>query len=112
MRRSAPLVYDPNVPLEVKEDSPDAVRSFYSGHTTTAFTAATAFTVTFWLRHKDSPLRWVVAAISAIAATSVGLLKIEAGYHYPTDVIAGALTGIGVGALVPLLHVAEEEAVK
>ncbi len=109
VRRPAPLVYDPDVPLDAKINNADAVRSFYSGHTTTAFTAATAFSVTYWLRHPDSTLRWLVIALSAITATTVGVLKMEAGYHYPTDVIAGALTGIGVGLLVPLLHVVAQE---
>ena len=38
------------------------------------------------------------------AALSVGLLKIRAGYHYPTDIMAGALAGISSGLLVPFLH--------
>ena len=37
-------------------------------------------------------------------ATSVALLKIKAGYHYPTDVAAGALVGSALGVLVPVLH--------
>lgn len=110
VRRPAPLVYDPDVPLEAKIDNADAVRSFYSGHTTTAFTAATAFSVTYWLRHPENPLRWLVIALGAVTATAVGVLKMEAGYHYPTDVIAGAFTGIGVGLVVPLLHLAASDA--
>jgi membrane-associated phospholipid phosphatase len=45
-----------------------------------------------------------VPAIGEAIATSVAFLKIKAGYHYPTDVIAGALVGSGVGLLVPVLH--------
>jgi len=103
VRRNAPFVYDPNVPLEVKSTT-DANRSFFSGHTTMAFTAATAYSVTFWLRHPESPWRWVVLALSEAMATTIGLLKVGAGYHYYTDVGVGALVGISIGALVPLLH--------
>jgi membrane-associated phospholipid phosphatase len=37
-------------------------------------------------------------------STAVALLKIEAGYHFWTDVAAGALVGASIGTLVPLLH--------
>ena len=103
VRRNAPFVYDPNVPLDVKSTT-DANRSFFSGHTAMAFTAATAYSVTFWLRHPDSPWRWVVLAVSEAMAATIGLLKIGAGYHYYTDVGVGALVGISIGTLVPLLH--------
>jgi membrane-associated phospholipid phosphatase len=101
--RQAPIVYDETVPLE-ERTSRDAVRSFWSGHTATAFAAATSFTVSYWLRHSRDPWKWVVLATLESAALSVGLLKIRAGYHYPTDIAAGALCGISSGLLVPFLH--------
>lgn len=101
--RSAPLVYDENVPLDVRTGR-DAVRSFWSGHTATAFSAATSFAVSYWLRNPHDPWRWVVLATLESAALCVGLLKIRAGYHWPTDIVAGALAGASVGVLVPMLH--------
>lgn len=103
VRRTAPFVYDESVPLEERENT-DSTRSFFSGHTATAFTAATAYAVTYWLRHPDDPWRFVVLATGEALALGVGLLKIHAGYHYWTDIAAGALVGSSVGALVPLLH--------
>jgi membrane-associated phospholipid phosphatase len=104
VRRNAPFVYNDDVPLEVRQNSADATRSFFSGHTSTSFAAATAYAVTFWLRHPDSVWRYVVAGAGAALATTVALLKIEAGYHFWTDVAAGAIAGVSVGVLVPLLH--------
>jgi membrane-associated phospholipid phosphatase len=101
--RYAPFVYDPTVPDEVRRNA-DSTRSFFSGHTTTAFTMASAFTTTFFLRHPESPWRWVVLGASAALASTVGVLKIFAGYHFLTDILAGALVGTAVGALVPILH--------
>jgi membrane-associated phospholipid phosphatase len=46
----------------------------------------------------------VVLGSSLSAATVVGLLKIHAGYHYPTDIAAGAVVGTSIGVLVPMLH--------
>lgn len=104
VRRKAPFVYDESVPIEVRRDSPDASRAFWSGHAATAFAAATVASVTYWHRHPDSPWRWVVLGLSGAAATTVSVLKFEAGYHYPTDLLAGAAVGTGMGVLVPELH--------
>lgn len=103
VRRSAPLVYDPTAAREDVE-SPDASRSFISGHTSTSFAAATSYAVTFWKRHPTSPWRFVVLGVGEALALAVGLLKIEAGYHYPTDIAAGALVGGSMGLLIPMLH--------
>lgn len=103
VRRPAPLVYNPNASREDVE-SADASRSFFSGHTSTSYAAATAYTVTFWKRHPTSPWRFVVLGVGQALALGVGLLKIEAGYHYPTDVAAGALIGGAMGIMVPMVH--------
>lgn len=103
-RRSAPFVYDPDVPLDVRMNDPDGARSFISGHSATAFAAGATATFTFWERNPDSDWRWAVLGVSAVAAATVAVMKVEAGYHHWTDVIAGALVGTSVGILVPLLH--------
>jgi len=104
VRRTAPFVYDSNAPEDAVRGA-DASRSFISGHAAMAFAATTAYAVTFWKRNPDSDLRWVVAGAGALLSLGVGILKIFAGYHFVTDIAAGALVGAGVGALVPLLHV-------
>lgn len=103
VRRPAPLVYGSSAPPDVKSGN-DAARSFLSGHTAMSFAAATAFATTFWLRNPDSPWRWLVIGVGALAAGTIGALTIVAGHHFPTDVIAGALTGAAMGAMVPLTH--------
>lgn len=101
--RPAPLVYNPNA-AQSHLDSPDAFRSFISGHSSSAFAAATSYSVTFWKRHPTSPWRFVVLGVSEALAASVSLLKVKAGYHYATDVAAGALVGAAMGLFVPVLH--------
>ncbi len=61
-----------------------AFTSFPSGHTTTAFALAMAITY-LWPKH--SPIAW-------IAAIAIGISRIAIGAHYPSDVLAGALSGI------------------
>mgnify|MGYP001138100997 CR=1 FL=1 len=101
--RYAPIVYDERVPLEERM-SRDALGSFWSGHTATAFATATSFAVSYWIRHPRDPWRWVILAAVESAALSVGFLKMHAGYHYPSDIVAGALVGTSLGVLVPMLH--------
>lgn len=67
--------------------------SFPSGHSATAFAAATAIALI-------SPrLRWWALGLAAAVALSRVYLRV----HYPLDVVAGALVGASVGALVALV---------
>jgi membrane-associated phospholipid phosphatase len=48
-------------------------------------------------------MRWAFVACGAVAA-GVGVLRVVAGKHYPTDVLAGAAAGALIGWAVPALH--------
>lgn len=82
-------------------DDDDDNLSFPSGHTTAAFSAATAAGMVAHLRgYKSEPLVW----IGGLAfATTTGYLRIAADKHYLTDVLAGAALGTAFGLTVPLL---------
>ena len=49
----------------------------------------------------SSPYIW---AGSLLAAAAVGVMRIESGEHFPTDVIAGAAVGSAIGYLIPRVH--------
>jgi undecaprenyl-diphosphatase len=69
--------------------------SFPSGHSATAFAAATAVAI---VSPKLRP--WVLAL-----AAGVALSRLYLRVHFPLDVLAGALLGAGVGALAALAAV-------
>lgn len=75
--------------------------SFFSGHTTKAFSLAASATAILWI-HKN-PWTWLVAVLGFSAATAVGALRIAADKHYVSDVLTGALVGTTAGILIPRL---------
>ena len=82
-------------------NSPGGYRSFYSGHTSTVFSALSTAAVTLNLRYHQGGWPWlVVAGLGA----SVGVERVAAGRHFPTDVMVGAVAGTAVGLLVPYWH--------
>lgn len=84
--------------------SGQASGSFYSGHASNAFTVATFTTYTWWINHPAERSRYAIAALSYSAATSIAVLRVAAGKHFPSDVIVGAAMGSFFGWLVPWLH--------
>ncbi|HEY6913096.1 MAG TPA: phosphatase PAP2 family protein [Paludibacter sp.] len=61
--------------------------SFPSGHTSLAFSTATALCLKY--------PKWYVIVPSCLWACSVGYSRMNLGVHYPSDVVAGALIGAG-----------------
>jgi len=61
--------------------------SFPSGHTSIAFSTATAISLAF--------PKWYVIAPSFLWAGTVGFSRMYLGVHYPSDVLAGAIVGSG-----------------
>lgn len=61
--------------------------SFPSGHTSAAFSVATALSITY--------PKWYVIAPSFLWAGGVGFARMYEGVHYPTDVLCGAVLGAG-----------------
>lgn len=84
--------------------SADARKSFFSGHTSTAFAGAVFFAKVFSDYYADSRWKPAVWAGSLTLASSVAYARVAAGKHFPSDVIAAAIVGSAVGYWVPQLH--------
>ncbi|HSQ42205.1 MAG TPA: phosphatase PAP2 family protein [Fibrobacteraceae bacterium] len=87
-----------------ERDAADASGSFYSGHSSAAFTIA-VFSGT-WFQHTYPHSRWIpwVWTGTLTLATLTAALRVAAGKHYPTDVVTGALIGSFIGWIVPRGH--------
>lgn len=83
----------------------DTALSFVSGHASTvAAISATATHLAFARAHKGSWRPWITLIGGVLATTATSYWRVTSGAHFPTDVLAGALIGAGVGVLVPHLH--------
>ena len=83
-----------------------AFESMPSGHATTGWCAATFGIVDHLLTRPQGG--WLENAAVGFAggclATTTSALRVEAGQHFPTDVMVGAGIGITSGVTVPLAH--------
>ena len=112
VRRPRPAAYRE---AEANRDNPDysntetdSALSFFSGHaSTTASLSATATYLAF-ARSPSSWRPWATLVAGTGLTTFVSVQRVRAGKHFPTDVIAGAVAGAGIGIIVPHLHRTEE----
>ncbi len=98
--RARPFVYQSSTRILDRS----AFQSFFSGHTTSAFTAVVLAGVVYQKRHpKSQKAKWVW--ISGLAmASGVAVTRVASGEHYLTDVLVGAGVGALSGMVVASLH--------
>lgn len=87
VNRTRPYVTYPE--LQPYKHNKDA--SFPSGHTSFSFSTATSLSMLY--------PRWYVAVPAYTWACGVGYSRMHLGMHYPSDVLAGAIIGVGTAIL-------------
>ncbi|MEZ4906283.1 MAG: phosphatase PAP2 family protein [Saprospiraceae bacterium] len=84
INRTRPFITYPDLDKKSDGGSP----SFPSGHTSNSFALATSLSIAF--------PKWYVIAPSFVWAGLVAYSRMDLGVHYPSDVLAGMIIGIGV----------------
>ncbi|MGD8538667.1 MAG: phosphatase PAP2 family protein [Candidatus Aminicenantes bacterium] len=102
-QRVRPYCYDNKTPLTEKTGV-SAKLSFYSGHTST--TAALSFFVAkvFADYLSSSRTKLIIWTSAAIYPALTGLLRLDSGSHFRSDIIVGYVTGALIGYFIPVLH--------
>lgn len=101
--RPRPYMYFDNFPIEEVQKG-DWNSSFFSGHTTLSFAAATFTSYVFCKYNPESKWKIPVIATSYTLAATTAAMRILSGNHFLTDVAIGAVVGSITGLLVPFLH--------
>ena len=83
VNRDRPFISYPDIAKKTNAITP----SFPSGHTSTAFAAATSLSLSY--------PKWYIIVPSFSWAGTVGYSRMHLGAHYPSDVLAGAIIGSG-----------------
>jgi membrane-associated phospholipid phosphatase len=91
-----PLTFSDQASFSEKT-APEAGGSFYSGHATQGFLAASFFTESMRIRHRDADWFLPVSLLAYAAAMGAASGRVLAGKHYPSDVIVGATLGTMLG---------------
>ncbi|MGL1904268.1 MAG: phosphatase PAP2 family protein [Fibrobacterales bacterium] len=98
-----PYLYSSKI-TESERKNGSASGSFYSGHAANSFAAATFLTTTFAHKYPNHPHTKWMALSSYSIATAVSIFRVQAGKHYISDVVVGAIVGSVIGWVIPALH--------
>lgn len=102
--RYRPLTYLDDVPMNERTDNVNR-NSFFSGHTSATATASFFMAKVIDDLHPElGGKRWLVYGAAIVPPALAGWYRMEAGKHFPSDVIAGFTFGAAVGMLVPQFH--------
>ncbi|HYQ44766.1 MAG TPA: phosphatase PAP2 family protein [Polyangiaceae bacterium] len=112
VRRPRPIAY---IEANAHKDDPsysnsdtDSALSFFSGHAAMTATISSTATYLAFARSPHSARPWITLIAGVGLTTFVSVERVRAGQHFPTDVIAGAVAGAGIGLVVPHLHRTDE----
>lgn len=106
--RPRPYMYFDDFPIEEVQKG-DWNSSFFSGHTTLAFAAATFTTYVFCKYKPESKWKIPVIATSYTLAAATAAMRLLSGNHFLTDVAIGAVVGSITGLLIPFWHYVNPE---
>lgn len=78
--------------------------SFPSGHTALSFMTATFSTYVYSKGSSTKKSKWIMGVSLYSLALATAGSRVYSGVHYPLDLAAGAIIGVGIGLFIPSLH--------
>jgi membrane-associated phospholipid phosphatase len=98
-----PYVYTPSTSMD-KKITQNAKNSFYAGHVEIVAVSTFFISEVYAGYYPESKIKWLFFVLSGAATAGMGYLRIDAGMHFPSDVLLGGSTGALSGILVPYFH--------
>lgn len=102
VKRYRPYVYDENTDF-MYLNSRDSQHSFFSGHTSLAFTSVGLIHSIEKDFYADKSRNYIGIA-SVFTASTVAYLRYSSGQHYISDILFGAVVGFSSGYFIPKIH--------
>lgn len=105
VNKSRPYVYDDSgVTILERRTGSNGQRSFYSGHVAATATATFFAAKVYSDFNPDGRGKAIIWTSAAVLPAAVGVLRIEGGQHFLTDVLIGYGIGAAAGYFIPELH--------
>lgn len=104
IERKRPIMYYEEIPLDERLWGGNR-NSFYSGHV--AVTATTTFFMaqSYLDYHPEKRhLKWLYYGLASLPPAYVGVKRLQALKHFPSDIVAGFVIGAAGGIIWPRLH--------
>ena len=92
----------PSSYYQTRDEGGDTYKSFFSGHTSQAFSIGTSTAIMLSRSHPDK--KYLIWGSAITLAATTGYFRIAADKHYMTDVLSGALVGSIIGFWVQKKH--------
>ncbi len=106
--RARPYTYNPDLTLSERSRGANN-ESFFSGNANILFYNSVFISKVFSDLFPESRLKPLIWGATLSLATFSGILSVGSGWHFPTDVMVGALVGGLAGYLIPVLHKSEAQ---
>jgi len=101
--RYRPDVYNTSLPMSYRTNG-NYRNSFFAGHVAVVATSTFFIARVYDDYHPHSKWKWAIYGGAAAATLGMGYMRLEAGKHFPSDILLGTLVGTTSGLLTPLLH--------
>lgn len=103
VNRFRPYTYNENVEMGTRTRG-GTKNSFFAGHPAVVATSTFFMAKVYSDYHPNMKHKWILYTLAGAATATTGLLRLQAGQHFKTDVITGVIIGPLVGILVPHFH--------
>lgn len=103
VNRFRPYAYNSEVPIGTRTAG-GARNSFPAGHPAVVATSTFFMAKVYSDYHPEMKNKWILYTAAGAASLATGILRIQAGQHFITDVATGIPLGILSGILVPHFH--------